>query len=243
MAKVSLDPGHGGKDPGGIGSGLQEKDLALQISLKTAALLKAKSIEVILTRTTDRYIDLTSERTPACDISISIHVNRSDPPGTGLETWVSIYNSPKLSTKLGQVIQSNILKRVAFRDRGLKTQKNSKGNADYLYMLRNAKGVPVLVECGFINNPTDAKILKAPGNLDKIAEGIANGIFEYLGIKTEPEKIDLKGVIKTKVLFEKLVLDGYIIDGKTCVELRKLCEAIRLKVIWDERKFQTEVKR
>lgn len=241
MTKVLIDPGHGGKDPGSVGNGLQEKNIALTISKKVAELLRGQKLDVILTRTTDRYIDLTPERTPKCNLSVSIHVNAGG--GQGLETWVSLYNQSAKSRKLGQAIQNNILKLVPFKDRGLKTRVNSKNNADYLYMLRQAKGVPVLVECGFIDNIKDANILKNTANLNKIAEGIANGVFEYLGIKKEPEKVDIKGALKTKVLFEGKELNGYIIDGKSYVEVRELCERAGFKVIWNEKVFGTEVKR
>ena len=241
MTTIAIDPGHGGKDPGAVGNGLQEKNITLAISKKVAELLRGQGLEVILTRTTDRYIDLTPERTPKCDLSISIHVNAGG--GQGLETWVSLFNQPAKSKKLGQAIQDNILKLAPFKNRGLKTRANSKNNADYLYMLRQAKGVPVLVECGFIDNAQDANILKNTANLNKIAEGITNGIFEYLGIKKEPEKVDIKGALKTKVIFEGKEMAGYIIEGKTYVELRKLCESAGMKVTWNEKIFGTEVKR
>lgn len=241
MTKIVIDPGHGGKDSGAIGNGLQEKNITLAISLKVAELLRAQKLDVILTRTTDRYIDLTPERTPKCDISISIHVNAGG--GQGLETWVSLFNQSAKSRKLGQAIQDNILKMVSFSNRGLKTRVNSKSNADYLYMLRKAQGVPVLVECGFIDNIKDANILKNTANLNKIAEGIANGVFEYLGIKKEPEKVDLKGALKTKIIFEGKEMAGYIIGGQSYVEVRKLCELAGMKVIWNEKIFGTEVKR
>ena len=241
MTTIAIDPGHGGKDPGAVGNGLQEKNITLAISKKVAELLRGQGLEVILTRTTDRYIDLTPERTPKCDLSISIHVNAGG--GQGLETWVSLFNQPAKSKKLGQAIQDNILKLAPFKNRGLKTRANSKNNADYLYMLRQAKGVPVLVECGFIDNAQDANILKNTANLNKIAEGITNGIFEYLGIKKEPEKVDIKGALKTKVIFEGKEMAGYIIEGKTYVELRKLCESAGMKVTWNENIFGTEVKR
>ncbi len=241
MTKIVIDPGHGGKDPGAVGNGLQEKSIALAISLKVAELLRGQKLDVILTRTNDRYIDLTPERTPKCDLSISIHVNAGG--GQGLETWVSLYNQAAKSRQLGQAIQDNILKLIPFANRGLKTRQNSKNNADYLYMLRQAKGVPVLVECGFIDNVKDANTLKSPSNLVQIAEGIANGVFDYLGIKKEPEKVDLKGALKTKVTFEGRDMEGYIIDGKSYVEVRKLCELAGMKVVWNQDIFGTEVKR
>lgn len=241
MTTIAIDPGHGGKDPGAVGNGLKEKDLTLAISLKVAELLRTQQLNVIMTRTADTFVDLSPARTPKCDLSISVHVNAGG--GQGLETWVSLFNQPAKSKQLGQAIQNNIRKLVPFRDRGVKTKANSKNNADYLYMLRSAKGVPVLIECGFIDNITDANILKNAANLNKIAEGIANGVFEYLGIKKEPEKVDIKGALKTKVIFEGKEMAGYIIEGKTYVELRKLCESAGMKVTWNENIFGTEVKR
>ena len=241
MTTIVIDPGHGGKDPGAVANGLQEKNITLTIAQKVAELLRAQKLNVIMTRTTDTFVDLSSARTPKCDISVSIHVNAGG--GQGLETWVSLFNQPAKSKQLGQAIQDNILKLVPFKNRGLKTKANSANNADYLYMLRNAKGVPVLVECGFIDNAVDANILKAPSNLAKIADGIANGVLEYLGIKKEPEKVDIKGALKTKAFFEGREMAGYIIDGKTFVELRQLCEAAGFKVTWNENIFGTEVKR
>lgn len=181
---VCIDPGHGGRDPGAVNGVLKEKDFTLAISLKVAKLLKHNNIDVILTRDKDVYVGLNGQRTPICDINISIHVNSGG--GEGLETWVALVNKPEQSKKLGNLIQRNILKLVLFKDRGLKTSLNSKGNADYLYMIRNARGVPVLIECGFIDNTNDMKLLQ--NNIDKIAEGIAKGICEYLGVSFKMPK-------------------------------------------------------
>lgn len=231
--KIVIDPGHGGKDPGAVGNGLQEKNVALDISLRVAKLLRMNGQQVILTREKDETLPLDARRTPACDISVSIHINAGG--GTGLETFVSVFNRPAESRKLGQAIQENVLKQMPFRDRGLKTKINSKGNTDYLYMLRAAKGVPVLVEVGFIDNTSDANILKDKANLDKIAKGIAAGIMQYMGK-------ELKDVEETKIKYQGKQYEGLIIDGRTYVELRKLCEAIGLKVHYDSKTKEVEVK-
>ena len=61
-----IDPGHGGKDPGGGGAGhLIEKPIALSISKKIGAILTAKGYTVLLTRDSDRFIQL-KERTGVC---------------------------------------------------------------------------------------------------------------------------------------------------------------------------------
>ena len=175
---VCIDPGHGGRDPGAVNGVLKEKDFTLAISLKVAELLKHNNIDVILTRDKDVYVGLNKNRTPKCDLSVSIHINSGG--SEGLETWVSIFNKPEQSRKLGNYIQQNILKLIPFKDRGLKTEKNSKGDADYLYMIRKANGVPVLVEIGFIDNIRDMELLQ--DNVDKASVGIARGICEYLGV-------------------------------------------------------------
>ncbi|ADQ06526.1 cell wall hydrolase/autolysin [Caldicellulosiruptor hydrothermalis 108] len=174
--KICIDPGHGGSDPGAVANGLKEKDLTLQISLEVAKLLKAAGHQVILTRDKDIYVPLNIKRTPACDISVSIHINAGS--GQGVEVWHALYNKPQQSKMLASYVLQFILKSVpALKNRGLKNKKSIHGNWDYYFMLRCAKGIPILVECGFIDS-SDAKILKT--RWKDIAKGIANGILEFI---------------------------------------------------------------
>lgn len=239
--RIAIDPGHGGKDPGAVGHGLQEKDLVLTIALETARLLRNAGQTVVMTRDTDRFIDLTPERTPACDVSVSIHINAGG--GQGLETWVALYNRPVESNKLGQAIQEQILSRISFRNRGIKSRKNSAGNADYLYMLKRPKGVPVLVECGFIDSAGDAQILGSKENLGKIAAGIAAGILQYLGIggsdmlvklalSTQVDLPEVNVQVNGKQIQKGVLLN---INGAdmTYVPARALAEALGADVGWD----------
>ena len=55
MAKVFLDAGHGGKDPGAVGNGIREKDITLAITLKVGEILKRYKIDVVYSRTTDVF--------------------------------------------------------------------------------------------------------------------------------------------------------------------------------------------
>jgi N-acetylmuramoyl-L-alanine amidase len=83
VARVVLDPGHGGKDAGAMGSeGLKEKDVTLDIARRAAAVLGAQGIQVILTRADDRFVSL-EERTAranafGADLFVSIHCNASE---------------------------------------------------------------------------------------------------------------------------------------------------------------------
>lgn len=95
VSRVVIDPGHGGKDTGTIGpSGLLEKDLVLQVSLKLKELLEKRlGIEAILTRDDDTFIPL-EERTAianqkGADLFISVHANASrNRKVSGIETYV-----------------------------------------------------------------------------------------------------------------------------------------------------------
>lgn len=95
--KVVIDPGHGGKDTGTIGSKLKEKDVVLPVSLKVAEYLKeyASDIEVIFTRKDDRFIELDQRPIIAnkaeADLFVSIHANampKGNPGVYGTETYV-----------------------------------------------------------------------------------------------------------------------------------------------------------
>jgi len=90
---VVLDAGHGGKDPGNLGSGFKEKDIALSIVLKIGAALETyKDIKVIYTRKTDVLVDLHERGAIAnradADLFVSIHCNAHGTQAHGTETWV-----------------------------------------------------------------------------------------------------------------------------------------------------------
>jgi N-acetylmuramoyl-L-alanine amidase len=107
IRKIVLDPGHGGKDPGAIGpGGLTEKDIVLSVAKKLAAKLrKEMGIEVVLTRTDDRFIPLEDRTAIAnaqdADLFISLHMNAS-PNGEakGVETYFLDNTTDEASIRL-----------------------------------------------------------------------------------------------------------------------------------------------
>jgi N-acetylmuramoyl-L-alanine amidase len=93
IARIVIDPGHGGHDPGARGKDLTEADLVLDVALRLEQLLlKQPGVEVILTRRTDVFIPL-EERTDianreAADLFLSIHANASrSSKARGIETY------------------------------------------------------------------------------------------------------------------------------------------------------------
>jgi N-acetylmuramoyl-L-alanine amidase len=93
IARIVIDPGHGGHDPGARARGLNEAELTLDIALRLEKLFAGQSgVEVVLTRRTDMYVQL-EERTAianraGADLFLSIHANASDAPAArGIETY------------------------------------------------------------------------------------------------------------------------------------------------------------
>jgi N-acetylmuramoyl-L-alanine amidase len=80
IKKIVIDAGHGGDDPGAIGkTGLREKDVTLDIAKELSSLLKSQGVEVVMTRSTDRFVPLASRVVIAnnshADLFLSIHAN------------------------------------------------------------------------------------------------------------------------------------------------------------------------
>ncbi len=94
IRRVVIDPGHGGKDPGAMANGLQEKHLVLDIAKRVKRELEKKGgYEVILTRSTDKFLQLEERAMVAnnksADIFVSIHINASkNTRVSGLETYI-----------------------------------------------------------------------------------------------------------------------------------------------------------
>lgn len=172
---IVIDPGHGGRDPGAIGiGGIQEKWIALSISLHLRDILEEKGVRVHTLREDDRYISLSGRAEMANrvngDFFVSIHANSismSRPDVNGVETY---YHSQ--GRGLAASIQRSILSKINMRDRGVK-QAN-------FYVLRNSSMPSVLVEAGFVTGREDAPRLADDDFRKQMAEAIAEGIIRYV---------------------------------------------------------------
>ena len=174
---IVIDPGHGGPtDLGGVGfDGLREKDIVLPISLEVAQILEQNNIQVIMTRKTDRDLDLPPRSELAnrvgADLFVSIHANAismSRPDVNGLETFY--YQSGQV---LARYIQNSMLEAFpTMKNRGVKRAR--------FYVLRHTKMPAALVEVGFVTGNYDSRILANPGQRSRMAQAIARGILRYV---------------------------------------------------------------
>jgi N-acetylmuramoyl-L-alanine amidase len=171
---IVLDAGHGGKDSGATGENNYEKTLNLQTVEALSSLLKNGGAEVILTRSSDKYLTL-SERVKISnqyqpDVFISIHYNaNSSNDANGINTFYWTTNADE--KELAAYIQEEVIKQTGLKNRGIKP-------GDF-QVIRDSKNPAILVELGFISNPEEEKIIATNEYQQKAATGIYNGLVRY----------------------------------------------------------------
>lgn len=185
---IVIDPGHGGADPGAKNSGLQEKDINLDISLRLRESLESKGCIVILTRDVDKdfYLpglvlgrvakraELDKRITIAtennADLFISVHTNSFPRPNTyGMETYYHLKSST--GKALAELIQKQLTQ--------LQSDNKRKSKAGDYYLINQSKMPAVIVEVGFISNPRERNLLLSDTYRDSIADAIGTGIEVY----------------------------------------------------------------
>ncbi len=178
---IMLDAGHGGKDPGAVYNGRQEKDDALALTLAIGEILQERGVDVLYTRTTDVYESPYQKAMEAnaagVDFFVSIHRNSypTDNAVSGVESL--IYDRSGIKLEMAENINDQ-LESIGFVNLGIKERPG-------LVVLRRTKMPAVLVEVGFINSDTDNQIFD--DNFDNIALAIAEGILETLGQSSGPD--------------------------------------------------------
>lgn len=193
--KVFLGVGHGGKDSGAVGNGLKEKDLNLQIALACNEELIRHGVNALMSRTKDENDDL-NEEIRECnaynpDLAVDIHNNAGG--GDGVEAFYHYGGGT------GKTLAENVLAEIVKlgqNSRGAKTKKNANGK-DYYGFIRDTKAPAIIVECAFIDNATDIKIVDTLAEQKAMGVAIAKGILKTLGI-TYIAKVDNSATDKAK---------------------------------------------
>lgn len=178
--KVFVGVGHGGKDPGAIGNGFNEKDLNLSIALYCRDVLEANGVTVLLSRTTDED-DSLNEEIRECnafvpDLAVDIHNNAGG--GDGAEAYYHYLGGT--SKTLAENILNEIVE-IGQNSRGAKVKLNSSGT-DYFGFIRETAAPAVIVECAFVDNATDIAIIDTEEKQKTMGEAVAKGILKTLGI-------------------------------------------------------------
>jgi N-acetylmuramoyl-L-alanine amidase len=202
ITTICLDPGHGGKDPGNRVGGLfarNEKAYTLPLALELSNQLKHAGFRVILTRSSDTFVDL--PRRPAianaakADLFVSLHFNASpsDPksvagPETYCITPVGAASSnaqgegadhsattanrvEKKSLLFAYQIQKSLVQNLGMNDRSVRRARFA--------VLRDAQMPAILIEGGYMTNPTEGKKIYDAAWRRQMASAIVKGILAY----------------------------------------------------------------
>lgn len=208
--KVFIDAGHGGKDPGAVANGVREADVNIGVALKVEQKLKAKNIDVMMSRTTNVFVELKERARLANEygahVFVSIHANAAGSSAArGIETY---YHEDKPAHKVfASSLQNKLVNYTGANNRGVLSQ-------DFL-VNRETTMPSALVECGYLTNGSEAALLATDSYQEKLANAIVDGVVNYLQENIQPYKwvnVENKWYYVNPVTGEKKT--GWVLDNK-----------------------------
>src|SRR5213083_501580 len=167
---VVIDAGHGGHDRGGIpGQSVAEKEMTLDVAQRLRNVLAASGYRVVMTRDSDVFVPLPTRVAIANSyrnaIFVCIHFNATKRTGaSGIETYFYSRDSLPLASAVHYYVTGG----APSGNRGVRRRG--------YYVLRKTSIPAVLVECGFLTNPTEAAYAQSTSYRQKLAEEIAAGV-------------------------------------------------------------------
>lgn len=182
---IMLDPGHGGIDGGANREGLLEKEITLDVALRTRRHLQGLGVPVQMTREQDQDLggpagggrhrrDLAERvrRTRECGaaVLVSLHVNSARNPAE--RGMLFFYQR-------GDSEGERLARAVAAALASLHGRKEPPIPRENLYLLRNCQIPAVLVEMGFLTNPADRALLADPAYRERVALALALALKGY----------------------------------------------------------------
>lgn len=179
---IVIDAGHGGFDGGAVGTdtGVIEADINLAVAKLLADELTARGYYVLMTRTSEGALADTKSadmkkraeifNLPGVDLVVSIHMNKFRDRGVSGPMVFYMKGSSEGKT-LAESVMNSLTEALG--------RPNRYANPEDLFVLRVPKAPSVLVECGFLSNPEDEKMLSDPEYQKKLAGAIAAGIARY----------------------------------------------------------------
>lgn len=171
--KIMIDPGHGGRDNGTTGAnGTLEKQLTLRTGQLLYQKLRSKGANVILTRSNDQYLSLSTRVSMAhyqdVDAFISIHYDSIENPSVkGMTTYYYHPYQKALATEVHKATQNH----VSMKDRNVRF-----GN---YHVIRENMQEAILLELGYLSNPSEELFVNSPQYQEQITNGIVQGLANY----------------------------------------------------------------
>ena len=186
---IVIDAGHGGRDDGCKGvAGTKESEINLKIAKTLKVYLETLDIKVVLTRsdgnglyesnaTNYKASDMAKRveiiKQARANMVISIHCNSySDSSQCGAQAFFQ--EDDEVSQKFAESVQSQLNKQ-------LKNARDFANKGDY-YLLKESPATAILVECGYLSNAEEEKLLNSTSHQNKIAYAIMCGVVEYFNL-------------------------------------------------------------
>lgn len=180
--KIMLDAGHGYQTQGKGVPGLKEYEFnKATVNHMINLLNQYQNVEIHCPHNDTRDVPLKERTNQANNLKVdgyvSVHANAGAASARGIETYIYT-RTDKATDAMGLSIHNHLINTTGMRNRGLK-------RADF-HVLRETHMKAVLVECGFMTNPEDLKLLLSDEYRRKCAQGIVNGLVEHFGLVKKP---------------------------------------------------------
>jgi len=258
---VVIDAGHGGNDPGNLhfeAGMLDEEHINLNIAMKLGEYIQTytDNVKVIYTRTTDKDVSLSDRVKVAnnnnADYFISVHCNMSTSRFVnGSETHIH-NNNARVSRLLASSIEKDFKTRAKRNSRGVKTKDDRTHNLQVLWQTTMPG---VLVECGFMSNPSEEQFLNTERGVALMASSIFRGFRDFamkrhpgVIVKVEPgdaastpaNSVDsVPALASSETVYRVQVLASPTLVGADAIEFRKLKDyQVEMVEATDGRKFK-----
>jgi N-acetylmuramoyl-L-alanine amidase len=211
---IVLDPRHGGSDRGTRGRSSFEKEMTLDLAKRLERNLAVSGVRILLTRTIDKTVALEDRvafaKAKGADLFVSLHFN-SGGSAEGIETYctppagatstadpradggdrdaVPSNRFDDQNVWLAHCAQCTVLGATRAADRGVRRAR--------FYVLRYATCPSILIEAGFLSNPSEERRILQADYREMLAKGIANGILMYKKtLETPPGLVSASDLIK-----------------------------------------------
>lgn len=174
---IVIDAGHGGHDPGASHAANLEKNIALEASLQLKKKLENAGFKVYMTRERDNYVKLYDRAGIAnqlnADLFISVHINAArSTTAQGIETLYAP-DSSRNNKAFADAVQSELIRATGAVNRGVVARPE-------LVVIRETEMDAILLELGFISNPSDEQKLLTSSYIETCAEAVLKGVIEFI---------------------------------------------------------------
>ncbi len=197
--RITLDAGHGGKDPGYCVGESQEKRFTLSLAQELRDQLRRAGFKVYLTRSSDRFVELSTRASLAkrqkAELFVSLHFNAAETSRNSVQgaqvfcltpaganstnsrgevadtSWCAGNRQDERNLLLAFAVQKGLRDRTGVQDMGVRRARFA--------VLREAQMPAVLIEAGFMSHPVEGRKIATAAYRHEIAHGIVDGLLWY----------------------------------------------------------------